>query len=63
MKYPDNIENVIKSFCASKKASVKTTTELDKRIINDLVLAQENLKKTHSTATQPNIWKIIMNES
>ena len=60
MKYPDNIERAIKKFCASKKASVRTTTELDKRIIKDVLLEQGNLKKTHSAAVQPNIWRIIM---
>ncbi|MHC4244150.1 MAG: LolA family protein [Planctomycetota bacterium] len=60
MKYPDSIENVIKNFCARKKAAVKTTTELDKRIINASLLAQEKLKQTQSAIPQPNLWRIIM---
>jgi len=60
MKYPDSIENVIKNFCASKRVAVKTTTELDNRIIDASLLAQEKLKQTQSAAAQPNIWRIIM---
>ncbi len=60
MKYPDSIENVIKNFCTSKKSAVKTTTELDERIIDASLLAQEKWKKTQLAATQPNIWRIIM---
>ena len=60
MKYPDSIENVIKNFCASKGSAAKTTTELDKRIIDASLLAQEKLKHTQSASIQPNIWRIIM---
>ncbi len=60
MKYPDSIENVIKSFCVRKRSAVKTTTELDRRIIDASLLAQEKLKQAQSAATQPNIWRIIM---
>jgi len=60
MKYPDSIENVIKNFCASKRSAVKTTTELDKRIIDASLLAQEKLKQMQSASIQPNIWRIIM---
>ena len=60
MKYPDNVERTIKSFCARKRAAVKTTAELDRRIIDASLLAQENLKKTQSAATMPSIWRIIM---
>ncbi|MHC4533406.1 MAG: LolA family protein [Planctomycetota bacterium] len=60
MKYPDSIENVIKNFCARKRAAVKTTTELDRRIIDEALLVQEKWKKTQSATTQPNIWRIIM---
>jgi len=60
MKYPDSIENVIKNFCVSKRKTVKTTTELDRRIIDASLLAQEKLKQTQSASIQPNIWRIIM---
>ena len=60
MKYPDSIENVIKNFCARERAAVKTTTELDRRIIDASLLAQEKLKKAQSAIPQPNIWRIIM---
>ena len=60
MKYPDNIERAVRNFCEKKKATIKTTTELDKRIINDVLLAQENTRKTQSAVPQSNIWRIIM---
>ncbi|MHC4331875.1 MAG: hypothetical protein ACYSWW_27545, partial [Planctomycetota bacterium] len=60
MKYPDNIESAIKNFCGRKRATAKTTTELDRRIIDEALLAQEKWKKTQSDATQLNIWRIIM---
>ncbi len=59
MKYPDRVKNLIKQFLVSKSSTVKTTSEFDERIINDVLSAQENLKKTQS-AFQPNIWRIIM---
>jgi outer membrane lipoprotein-sorting protein len=60
MKSAENIERLIKSFCAGKKAQVKTTTELDERIIADVLPAQNQSKTTKSAAVQPNIWRIIM---
>jgi outer membrane lipoprotein-sorting protein len=60
MRYPDSIENVIKNFCARKKAAVKTTAELDRRILDGALLKQEEWKKTQSAVAQPNIWRIIM---
>jgi len=60
MKYPDSIENVIKNFCARKRSAVKTTTDLDNRIIDASLLAQEKLKQTQSASIWPNIWRIIM---
>jgi hypothetical protein len=60
MKYTDNIESIIKNFYLRKKSAVKTTEELDKRIINDALPAQEKLEKAQSAAVPPNIWRIIM---
>jgi len=60
MKSAENIERLIKSFCAGKKAQVKTTTELDERIIADALPAQNKTKTTQSAAVQSNVWRIIM---
>jgi outer membrane lipoprotein-sorting protein len=60
MRHLDSIESVIKNFYAIKKSAAKTTSELDKRIVDSALIAQEKSKKTQSAATQPNIWRIIM---
>ena len=60
MKYTEGIEKLIRDFCAGKKAKVKTTTELDKQIIADSVVAQNKYKTDQSAAVQPHIWRIIM---
>jgi len=60
MKYTENIESLIKKFCAGKKAQVKTAPELDERILSDTLSAQNKSKTTKSVAVQPNIWRIIM---
>ena len=60
MRHTDRIESIIRNFFARKRAVVKTTTELDKRIIDEALLEQEKSKKTQSAAPQPNIWRIIM---
>jgi hypothetical protein len=60
MKYTQNIESLIKKFCADRKAQVKTTPELDERILADVLPVQNNLKTTQSAAMQPNVWRAIM---
>jgi hypothetical protein len=61
MKNTDNIEKVVQDFCAVRKSTVKTTTEMDRKIINDALAAQEKSKKTTSAKLEPNIWRTIMN--
>lgn len=60
MKSAENIERLIKNFCAGKKAQVKTTTELDERIIADALPTHNKSKKAQSAANQSNIWRTIM---
>jgi outer membrane lipoprotein-sorting protein len=60
MKSAENIERLIKKFCAGKQEHVKTTPELDERIIADALPAQNKSKTDQSVALQPNIWRIIM---
>jgi len=60
MRRADRIESIIRDFCVRNKSGTKTTVELDKKIINDALLAQEELKKSESAAPQPKIWRTIM---
>lgn len=60
MKSARNIEKLIKKFCAVKQTEIKTTPELDEKILADVLPAQNKLKKTQSTAVQSDIWRIIM---
>lgn len=55
-----NIEKVIKDFCAATKTDVKTTAEIDTQIINDASAAHEKSKKEQSAKCEPNIWRMIM---
>jgi len=48
MKYTDNIESIIKNFCLRKKSAVKTSAELDERIVDDALLAQRKSKTTQN---------------
>lgn len=60
MKYIENIERLIKKFCADKKTEVKTTTELDAKILADALSKQNKMKVMESAAVQSYIWRIIM---
>ena len=60
MKSTENIERLIKRFFAGKQEQAKTTPELDKKIIADVLRAQNQSKTDQSAAVQPNIWRIIM---
>jgi outer membrane lipoprotein-sorting protein len=60
MKNDENIERLIKRFCAGRKAQVKTSVELDERILADALPAQNKLETTQSAAVQPKVWRTIM---
>jgi len=60
MKSAGNIEKLIKKFCAVKQTEIKTTPELDERILADALPAQNKSKTEQSTAVQSDIWRIIM---
>ncbi|MBN1973257.1 MAG: hypothetical protein JW787_06435 [Sedimentisphaerales bacterium] len=60
MKLMSKIENVVRNFYFAKRSGIKTTSELDKRIIDDALPAYEQSLKTQSASVQPNIWRIIM---
>jgi hypothetical protein len=60
MKSTDNIESIVKNFCLRKKSAVKTSAELDERIVDDALLAQRDSKTTKPAAARPSTWRIIM---
>jgi hypothetical protein len=60
MKYPQNIERLMKRFCARKRSTVKTTRELNERILGDALLARKTSTTTQSAAMGPDIWRIVM---
>jgi len=60
MENSDNIERLIKAFCADKNSSARTTEELDEKILNAALSAREEYKRTQSAQTQPKIWRIAM---
>jgi len=60
MKRSYKIEKMVHSFFLRKKSEVKTTLELDKRIIDDALPAYEDSLKKKSASIQPNIGRIIM---
>ena len=60
MSAAEKIENLLKKFYKAKKASVETTPDLDKRILDDALTAYKKSKQTTSAKLEPNIWRIIM---
>jgi len=62
MNAAENIENLIKKFCETKKASIITSDEMDKKVLNDALAEYEKSNNTNSVAKPPNIWRMIMNK-
>jgi len=60
MENSENIEGLIKAFCADKNSSARTTEQLDEKILNAALSAREEYKRTQSAQTQPKIWRIAM---
>jgi len=60
MKSAENIEKIIRNFCAGKQAQVKTTPDLDDKILADALPAQNKSKTVQTAAVQPNVWRVIM---
>ena len=60
MNAAENMENLIKKFCETKKSSVTTSAEMDKRILDDALMAYEKLETKQTVERQPIIWRIIM---
>jgi len=60
MKRAQNIETAVRNFLAGKSTTIQTGKELDKRIIDGALLAQEQSTKEPSAFMQPIVWRIIM---
>ena len=60
MENSENIERLIKAFCADKNSSARMTEQLDEKIFNAALSAREEYKQTQSAQTQPKIWRIAM---
>lgn len=60
MKPVGNIEKLIRKFCIKEKLCVKTSTEMDKRILDEALAAYEKSKKIKSTESSSNIRRTIM---
>ncbi len=54
MKPADNIQTFFKN------AAVNTNPNMDKTVLNGMLIAHEKSESTNSTLTKPNIWSIIM---
>ena len=60
MKSIEDIERLIKKFCAGKQAQVRTTPELDEKIIADALPVQNKSKTERLAVLRPKVWGIIM---
>jgi len=60
MKPAGNIDKLIKRFCVKEKSCVKTGAEMDKRILDDALVAYEKSKKNKPALGPPNFWKMII---
>jgi hypothetical protein len=54
MKSPAEVERLVKKF------RIKPTVKMREKTLTDTLKAQEEIKKTESAVTRPNIWRIIM---
>ncbi len=60
MKPIGNIEKLIRKFCVKEKLRVATGAEMDKRVLDDALVAYEKSRKKIPALTELNIWRIIM---
>jgi hypothetical protein len=60
MKATDNIEKLIRKFCTKEKLCVKTSTEMDKRVLDDALVAYEKSRKKILALIRPNIWRTFI---
>lgn len=60
MKPAGNIEKLIKKFCVKEKSYVKTSAEMDKRILDDALTAYEKSREKPQVLREPDIWRMVM---
>lgn len=60
MKPAENIEKLIKKFCVKEKLCVKTSDEMDKRILDDALAVCEQSRRPSPALTEINVWRTIM---
>jgi hypothetical protein len=60
MKPAENVERLVRRFCDAKKSSVKTSAEMDKRVLGEAFGAYHKSRTKESAASQPYVWRIIM---
>ncbi len=60
MKPEGNIEKLIRKFCVKEKLCVKTSNELDKRILEDALAVYEKSKRIKSAESSSGIRRTIM---
>jgi len=54
------IENLIKNFCDAQRSEVKTTPQMDERVLTGALSAHKESKQTQPADIQQNIWRTIM---
>lgn len=60
MKPAGNMEKLIRKFCIKEKLCVKTSAEMDKRILDDVAAVYEKSKRIKSTESPSGIRRTIM---
>jgi hypothetical protein len=57
-----NMEKLIKNFCETKRASVTTSDDMDKKVLNEALAVYEKTKPRKKAEHQPIVWRLIMNK-
>jgi len=57
MRHSDHIEKAVKSYCNNQKSRVKTTSEMDEKVIRDAIAGYKN---NHQAVIRPSQWRYIM---
>jgi len=57
MRHSDYIEKAVKSYCNNQKLMVKTTSEMDEKVIRDAIAGYKN---NHQAVIRPAQWRYIM---
>ena len=58
MKPAENIENLIKKFYETKKSSVTTSDEMDKKVLNEALAIYEKCKTVVVSQIEPSFYII-----